>query len=472
MKFRRVRHLSTIGLTSLILSGISMLSSEAAAEKLTRREAIARALAQNPKIAAARSQVTQSQARGAQVSAARLPSINVVVGAGPSLQADLVPGTAIQSTRNAYGDVRLEDLSVVLGGTLSIVQPLYTFGKIDHRADAAAHEAKAREHQAEMTKAEIAFEVAKLYESVLFARDAGRFFQEMLHGLSGTIAKTEEEVAAGRMTEGDLLRIQTAVGFLKLGKHKSDAGLVQATAGLAAYLALPPGADVEPAENNLVQLKIKQLDEARLNAIAKRERPEIGALAEGQAAYGSLADAEGAGNLPDFFATVFASGAYTPGRDLIDTRFAIDPLNHFVPGALVGARWQFNGGMADERASENRAKAAELAHMERWANDGIPAEVRVALEELRRAQLDIDSTDIAVKRAKKWAVQAAADFSFGLGASSEVEDSTSTYVQLRLALLRARYEYNVGLASLAKATGTLAAMSGDVYPPRAIEPRE
>jgi outer membrane protein TolC len=230
-------------------------------------------------------------------------------------------------------------------------------------------------------------------------------------------------------------------------------------------LALPPGAQVEPADANLVQLQMGEFDEARLNALARQHRPELAALKEGQAAYTSLAEAEDAGDLPDFFATVFATGAYTPGRDLVDTRYAVDPLNHFVPGALVGARWQFDGGMANHRASENQAKAEELAHLERWASGGIPAEVRVAIEDIRRAQLDIDSTEVAVKRAKKWAVQAAADFSFGLGASSEVEDSTSTYVQLRLALLRARYNYNVSLASLAKATGTLTSPTGGVYPP-------
>src|SRR5690606_6919247 len=136
-----------------------------------------------------------------------------------SLQAQLVPGSPIASTRNAYGDVRLRDLSVVLAATATIVQPLYTFGKIDKRAEATEHSWNARTHQADMKRADIAFETAQLYESLLFAREASRFFDEMLHGLRSTLEKTRSEVQAGRLTESDLLRLNAARGLLLLGQN-------------------------------------------------------------------------------------------------------------------------------------------------------------------------------------------------------------------------------------------------------------
>ncbi len=449
----------------LWLIGTSLLiCASAQAETLSRGGAVQRALAQNPQVAAARAVVDQARARQGQVEAARYPNISLTVGIGPSLKAELEPGTALQSTENAYGDVGWGDLSVVFGGVLSVVQPLYTFGKIDLRQEATEHEIRARQAQADMTRADVAFRVAELYESLLFARDARLFFEEMTHGLKSTLRRTETEVAAERLPEGDLLRLQTAQAYLDLGQHQSDAGQVQATAGLVAYLGMPAGSPIEPADAHLELLPISRLSDAQLLKLALQHRPELHATREAQAAFEKLAQAEEAGNWPDFFAAAFASGAYTPGRDFVDTRFVSDPLNHFVPGALVGARWQFQNGMADQRAAESRARALEMQQMEKWATVGMPAEITVALEDIRRAKADFDSTELAVQRAKKWSVQAAADFALGLGDSSDVEDATATYVRLRLANFRARFEYNVAVASLAKATGMLTAPGGDLYP--------
>ncbi len=434
------------------------------AKTLSRGAAISMALTQNPQVAATRATVAQAKARREQVSSARFPSVSLTLGVGPSLQAELVPNTALQSTRNAYGDVRLSDLSLFFGGQLSVIQPLYTFGKLDERDAATEHEIKARQSQTRMTQADVAFSVADLYETLLYARDAQLFLEEMMHGLKRSLDSAESEVATGSMPEQDLLRLQTAMGYLDLAYHQASAGVLQANAGLVAYLGLPEGTEIVPAMDHLELIESKRLNEQQAIDLALRHRPELHALREGQAAFNSLAEAEDAGSLPDFFAAAFVSGAYTPGRDWVDTRFAVDPLNHFVPGGLLGMRWQFQGAMAGDRAAENRAKALEMAQLEQWARVGLPAEVKVALEDLRRSHADVGSTQLATDRAKKWMIQASADFSIGLGDSKEVEDASATYVQLRLANFRAKMEYNIALASLSKATGLLTNPSGGLYP--------
>ncbi len=431
---------------------------------MSRGEVVAMALTQNPQVAATRATIAQAKARSEQVSSARFPSVELGLGVGPSLKADLVPGSALQSRRNAYGDVRLDDLSLFFGGQLTVIQPLYTFGKIDHRDAATGHEIKARESQTEMTRADVAFQAADLYETLLFARDAQLFLEEMMHGLERSLDSARKEVEAERMPEQSLLRLQTAIGYLSLAYHQTVAGVRQATAGLAAYLGLPEGTKIIPADEHLELVQSRKIDEKQALNLALRHRPELRALREGQAAFNSLAEAEDAGSLPDFFAAAFVSGAYTPGRDWVDTRFAIDPLNHFVPGGLLGLRWQFQGAMAGDRAAENRAKALELAALEQWARVGLPAQIKLALEDLRRTRADVDSTQLATERAKKWMIQASADFSIGLGDSKEVEDASATYVQLRLANFRAKMQYNVALASLAKATGLLTTPEGGLYP--------
>lgn len=436
------------------------------AEPLSRGAAVALALAQNPQLAAARAVEAQSAARRGQADAAQFPAISVTLAVGPSLKAKLVPGTGAQSTENTYGDVGLSDLSVALGGQLEVLQPLYTFGKISNRQVAADHELRARQAQTEMTRAQLAVTVAQLYEGLLLARDVERFFDEIEHWLLRTVESTQREIDSDTgVREQDLMRIETALGAVRLGLHQAQGSRRQAEAGLRAYLALSEGAGIEPNEPALVLLPQTVPDRAQLIALAQRQRPELRALAEGSSAYTALAEAEAAGKLPDFFALLFASGGYTPGRDVADSRYIRDPLNGFYPGMLVGARWQLTGDMADKRADENRAKATELQQLQRWAKVALPAEVTKAFEDSQRAKADHEAVEKAVSTAKRWSVQASADYSVGLGDVRDLTDATQAFVQLRVAVYDAKYRHNIALAELERAIGGFdPAQSNPLYP--------
>lgn len=454
------------GTLCLVVGGALLLHSTVGrAENLSRGAAIARALKQNPQLAAARAVEEQAEARRGQVEAARFPTVTLTAGVGPSLKAKLVPGSAAQSTENAYGDVGFNDLSVVIGGQLQVLQPLYTFGKIDFRQQATEHEIRARKAQTEMTRADLAFEVAQLYEGLLFARDSERFLAETQHWLERTIESTKNQIEADTgPTEQDLARLESGLGALRLGLNQARSAQRQAQAGLVAYLGFPSGTELTPSEPGLELLPAPTSSGAALVQVALRDRPELRALLEGSAAHGALAKAEEAGNLPDFFALLFASAAYTPGRDLIETRYVQDPLNGFYPGFLVGARWTLNGPMASRRADERLAMARELEATLRWAKAGMPAQVSVAFEDMQRAQADVEQSDKAAGISKQWLLRASADYSVGLGSSRDVADAAQAFLQLRIASFDARYRHNVALAALSRATGTLNDKPGGFYP--------
>jgi outer membrane protein TolC len=344
-----------------------------------------------------------------------------------------------------------------LVANLSVIQPLYTFGKIATRQEATAHGLRAREAQTRMERADVAFEVARIYEGYLLARDADRFLTETIHWLESTLESTQERLTQGAagVTERDVLRLQAGMGLAQMGLNQARAGEAQATAGLAAYLGLPADESIATAEEELATVGRVPKDFASVASLALRKRPEIAALREGELAMDALSRAEGAGFLPDVFLMAFISAAYSPGRDWIQTRFVIDPLNHFIPGVLVGLRWQFQGNTAQARAREQAARGEVLRHMGDWARLGIPAEVRRAYEDVQRAAKDIERGTEAVGKAKKWMVQASADYSIGFLDVREVSDAVEAYVTLRTGLMKARFDHNVAMAALSRATGTL-----------------
>jgi outer membrane protein TolC len=394
------------------------------------------------------------------------PQVTFTAGLGPSLTATRVRGRDVDTTEGSYEGIGVDDLSVVFLGELQVLQPLYTFGKISERRRATAFELAARRAQTDMTRAEVAFEVAQLYEGMLFARDSARFLEEserwVEHSIEHTRAEIERETS---VTEDDLLRFQAAQGFVKLAFSQAEAGQAQAEAGLVAYLGFPRGTSLAPEESTLEPLPFSSAQKHALFALALKQRPELRALQAGTNAYRALADAEAAGSWPDVFALGFVNAAYTPGRDWAQSRFVVDPLNHFVPGALLGVRWTFTGSMAEDRAAERQAQASELFQTQRWVEAALPAEVTKALEDVRRARRDLLSSEITLKHTKRWLVRASADYSVGLGDARTVSEAATAALQLQLANYEARYRHNVALAALAKATGTLTSQ-GRFYPTR------
>lgn len=460
--------ISTYSFSPRVLLGLLLgllVSTAAQAEPVARRTVITKALSSNAQIAAARARKQQADAERVQADSARWPQVTLDVGVGPSLRAELVPGTAAESTRSRY-ELTASDLSVVVGGRLSVVQPLYTFGKIDGFRAAAGHGVRARDAQTRMTQAEIALEVARLYEGMLFARDAERFFEELEHYVGRTILATEaraEKDDAGA-EEQDVLRLQTAQAAVRLSLHYARAAHRQASAGLALQLGLAQGTAVEPREDELEPLPGAPAGRAALIAAALRHRPELVALQQGALAYDSLAAAERAGVLPDVFLMGFAEGAYTPGRDLAESRYVSDPLYHFDPGLLLGMRWQIQGSMARGRADQRRAQARELRDLQSFAVSGLPAQVLVGLADLERAQRDVAETSVAVGRSKRWMVQANRDYLVGLADSQALVDAVRAYAELRAAELEAIFRHNSALAQLAHATGTIVDDRLGLYP--------
>jgi outer membrane protein TolC len=258
--------------------------------------------------------------------------------------------------------------------------------------------------------------------------------------------------------------MQTARSFVALQDARARAAVAQAEAGLRAYLGLAESAPIELPQGSLEPIAVRPSALSELEASARVRRPELTALREGEAALRALADAEAAGALPDVFAMLFASAAYTPGRDLVTTRYVVDPQQHFVPGLLVGARWRWQPGGANARASERRAEAGELAHTRAWAEQGIPAEVRRAFEEAERAYADVATGDAGAKLAKRWVIMALADSSVGAADSRAVVDSVEGYVTMRIGWMEAKYRYNIWMAKLAAATGSLDRLDGPLYP--------
>jgi outer membrane protein TolC len=441
--------------TILALAAVPLSAGSVGAEKLSRADVMKHA-ARHPTTEAVRSQIDQARAQKRQADALRWPRISAALGILPSLRATLVDGSQVESVERAT-DYTLSDVRPAFTADLTIIQPLYTFGKIAQRQRAAELGITARTAQTRMRQADVAVEGAELYEKYLFARDLQRFLEEADHMLARSIESTRARLAdkAADVSQHDLLRLEASRAPLLVGLHQAQAGTRQAAAGLRAYFGLRDDAAIEPADERLDAIPAGKLALPELVARAFDDRPELAALASGAAAFDALARAERSSYLPDLVAVGFVSVGYTMDRDAVDTRFVYDPARHFVPGIGLGLRWELWGGLAGARADEQRARGDELRHLDRWARAALSADVTRAYEELERARADLPALEVTFASAKQWVVRANADYAVGMVDSITLTDAVEAYVTNRLAQLEAVYRFNVALAHVARAIGAV-----------------
>jgi outer membrane protein TolC len=448
-------------LAFLVLTPVAASADDSAPKVvvLTRAETIRRVLRENAQLRAADADVMIAEARQGQVNAAKYPSIDLTGGIATSIAADNTDAdeNGVQSRRSAYGDFNINQVRPAFVARLSVVQPLYTFGKIGQREKAAQAGLEAAQAQRAITAAELAVEVAELYEAHLFGKEIVLFMQDVKGVATRSIEETKDRLEAGAfdVTEQDRLRLETALGAAQLAENYARAVISQTLDGLRAYLNLPPGTEVQVSEQYLDPVSKDASTLEQLIVMAKEQRPEIVALSRGIQAYDHLAAAERADFYPNIFVLGYLSAVYTVDRDLVQSRFVLDPLGHVFTGALVGARWTLQWDMAAHRAEEVKAESFRLGQLLEWAQAGVPAEVNRYQQEVIRARADLKQLETTLPLTKRWVVRASADFGAGFGDSRGVVDAVQAFVIMKNNQLDAVFRLNTNLAQLAKATGTL-----------------
>jgi len=137
--------------------------------------------------------------------------------------------------------------------TLSLVQPLYTFGKIDSLREAAGHGIAVSQAQVNERATKVAMLVYEAYYGYLLAVSLENLGLEVGDQLNSSIEKTRRQLAAGApgVDNIDLLKLQTFQGELEKQLNDIRAGKELALTGLRTLLALEPTQPIELTETAL-----------------------------------------------------------------------------------------------------------------------------------------------------------------------------------------------------------------------------
>jgi len=422
---------------------------------LTLPQLILMALKFSPEVKASKSEVSLAQEQKNEAHAYRFPQLDstLTTGVVPNAK-NPVFDQGNQQIVYPYPGNRLHGVNIFGRLELTFTQPLYTFGKIAFREDAAQKNIKVKEAGVDAKKGEVILQVSQAFYGLVLAEQGKDAVRDARSYLSDTRLRLTRllPLKSPSVRDTDLYRLTMYEGALEKFAAEADEGskvAYKALKSLVGYgedqnFRVPPELPTPTQPPSTLDYYIRQSLELR---------PEFTQLQHGLVARQLLVDAARADQYPSLFFAVMGALAGAPGRQTTRDPYIYDYFNQLYGLPVLGMKWHLDFGILKAKIGQAQAELEQLKHTERTALMGIPVEVAQQygkVQENYKASVGLEKAYI---NARRWLVTAFSNFDMGLGKMEDIFQAFERYGNFRGDYLMALYQYNLGVTRLDKATG-------------------
>jgi outer membrane protein TolC len=429
---------------------LSVQVAAAAPKHLKLSEVIAK-VRDNPAARAADAERDAAKAQADEARGARWPRIQITTFLAPSPEINC---DNADCTRTSPVDFAPTIRGVFGGARVEVLQPIYTFGKLDAAAEAGDDNVGLQAALGERVKGDMAVEATRAYYGVAFARDLGAMLEDGSKQIAKGKATLVERLQSGdpEVTVQDRLRIEAFETEVLLRLSEAREREQTALEGLRA-LCGDREVDIADTTLNATERQLGQAD-AQWKA-AQSGSPELQAAKYGVAALAKRSELEAARWWPDVALFGAASIARASGIDDPPSAFANDPFNATRAELALVLRWTLEPAMQQARVARTRADQSRGQQLARAARAAVEFAVRDAYNRAEQAGSRLDAARQGEKSARGWVASVVQADAVGTASARDLADAYLAYFTLHSRVLQSAYEWNVALASLERATGKL-----------------
>lgn len=337
----------------------------------------------------------------------------------------------------------------------TVIQPIYTFGKITEAKKAASHGIKVDQSRVRQKATDVALEIKQYYYGHLAALEGKRLINEISGHLGTAIKRTKKLLAeeSEYVSELDLYKLEAFEGMLERYREEVDKNIILSKEALRTFMGLPKGAEFSLADkrNEPADVNIQSLDFYAEQS--KELRPEFTQLREGILAKNSLFKMAKA----DYYPMVFAAGLFSYSdateRDKATNPWIYDFFRHTTGGVALGMKWHFDFGINKSKVNHAKADQLKYERLRDYATVGIPMQVEKSYRELIEAKNTIEATKKAYESARKWMIGAVMNYDMGIGEASDAGDAIVAYGQIKQEYIKSVYNFNMSYANVLQTSG-------------------
>lgn len=413
----------------------------------------------------------------AKVDKARWQKYRADWAAGPKLRSDTalapVPAEADPDSFGSNVDELIDlDIGPYVRQKLSVVVPLYTFGRIDTAqalAELGLDVARLERRKAALN---LEYEVRRAFFTVQLATSFGALLEEGGKLIKDKLVEMEEarEFGDADFDVKDFRKLQVFDAEID-GRVVDNAQLRDiAAAGLRYFTRFEGEVVVQPLDEDGPLPALETL--AEVIRVAQEHRPDLALLTQAVRARELQLRLERRNAWPNlFFGAELGLGWSTENPALTricrkldsqsecldtDDLFArpfSNPLNFFTFGLALGLRWDFDYWQQRGKVREVRAQNDEVLAQRERARGAIAFEIEKIWTDARSALDKVHVTARRLEAARRWRDQFGLSLESGGGDMKDAVDPLRAYFEARVLHLQARYDYLVARAALAQAVG-------------------
>lgn len=433
------RHMAVVA--ALIVAAVAVHAQSA---RMTLSECVERAVANHPRVALAASGVAVQKSVLEQVQAsARLPRFESSLLLGP------VPGAegnfADPNVRNDFSN-----MSVFTRVQVDAVQPLFTFGRIEGKRDAAAQAVSAaREAQTEAAN-EVRRDVARLYYGLLLARETAAVLADVAAHVQAARDRVVKGLRndSGEFTTSDLYRLELFDLDVKARQQALSATEQNALVALRAAMSYAPSADVDIADTTLSEeMHAVPFDDSGAT------RPELRQTLAAELAREALLRASRAEYRPQVFLGTGLRFGFAPNRTDYHSPFIRDDFNFLQGSVAIGAQFSFNFASIRAKAMEAQAELNRARAQTKAASAAIGVEISKARTDLSSSAKAVELRRAGLHEARSWLAAEESNFDLGVGRARDLVEAYEAYVRSRIAVLTSLHEHQIAWAEYQYAVG-------------------
>ena len=458
--------------TVALAVAVALAPRAAAARRYTLKELISKVNASYPGVQAAREGVASADAQLSQAARLWWPTGQLTFGftGSPDIRCnDPVTGrpwtdggnqqralsnclsTNVVDLRSGEQVLPYHGAAFNLG--INLIQPLYTFGKIEATKRAAAAGLEVARAQVDKDRADVTFNVTRAYWLLKWARAADSTLSDGIERLKSWIKKIDDEIDNGKSTytENDLARLKLALDNAELTQIDIQKAKDLGLSGLR-MLVDEEDADIDDEDLDIAEPGGQPL--AYYEDAARTHRPEARMVVAGAEAAQAQRALQLANLLPDLGLAASFTYAYAQTVD--------DPYNAFMnhPNALgagLSLVLRYNLDVAERMANHEKAESdARMAVARRkQALGGIYIEIENAWLDSRSARRKAEILGHSEKVARGWYNAVDQDLNVGVAQALDLVDAARNYFELRMRHLQSIMDVNMATATLKQAAGVL-----------------
>lgn len=421
--------------------------------RCTYEQCVSRALARSPLIAAAGKSLDLYEAMQREAKSTQYPKLELTsFGSGiPSLKA---------GTTGAYfTDYDLGGTwKPLLLGQFSVVQPLWTFGKIDALKRLAAEGVEIGQATNKIAADEMRYQIARAWWGLVVVaqmddmiRDGKKRFLE-----EKDRQERMRDTADDKFNQNDLMKINIYYADFEDKIRQAERGRQQAMDGLRMAMAESAELEVVPDIGTFKPLEFPVLPVAAYETLALANAPKLLAFRHGVAARVNQVALARNNTLPDIGLVARVAGTYAPSQNGAVTTGSLGaiPGTGVDFGGGIALRWSLDIGRLMAQIDQAKVQADQAALAETGEREKTRMDVRQLYREMNDWRAMVDVHEKAKTSAQGWLNATMQTYDDGFESDyNEVLRAIEAYYRRRLTWLDAIYNYNVAVAALSRAVG-------------------